>query len=126
MIRTLLNDRKEPITEKCKQKDVIVRTGVVNLEEEVRILEKAGHNFANWLEKNYDKETRQKLAEEREGQLNDLDYKEELDKIDHAQKIEKQLKENKEELQKLAEDRKIIEEEIKNISKENNQTTQEN
>lgn len=125
MVRIFLEDKHQTEPVKCSQTDKVVRTGVVGIEEEVTMLEKAGYNFKDWLEKNYGEEKVKQLSTERELQINDLDYKEELDKEDHIRDIKKQLKENKKEFEEIKSENENIEKQLKQLESENKENVKE-
>ena len=114
--RTLYKEENKTANRLITSKyDIVNRSGTMTLTDEIKLMDKAGQIYNNYVEKVY-----KDVIGKGENQIlkngkNTMQYKEVMDMIDDERRIHDNIKENKEKINKL----KIEREEIERLASNN-------
>lgn len=89
--------------------DIVNRTGTMTLTDEIKLMDKAGQIYNNYVEKVYKDVIGKGENQILENGKNTMQYKEVMDMIDDERRIHDNIKENKEKINKLKIEREEIE-----------------
>lgn len=112
IIRTEKDTENDKTIIICEQGDNIQREGVLNLKQEIQLLERSGKLLANSIDKNIENMEQEIKVERR--------LKEALDVLDEKRVLDKAIKKNTEEMERLKKENKEILEMAEKEMKTNN------
>ena len=103
--RTLYNNKNKTINRlKTSPHDIVNRSGIMKLNEEITLMEKAGSIYNNYIEKVYKDFIGKGKEQKLENGRGTMEFKEVMDMIDEERRVTKKIKENKEKIEKLKEE----------------------
>lgn len=119
-----LNQGTEPILS-CKQEDIVNRVGIMTLQEEKELMEKAGRTFQDYISKVYNRVIGKGKDQQLENGINISQFKETLDVIDAQRIVNEGLNTAKKQSEEIEKQNKVLEEQIEqlNIQQQQQQNT---
>lgn len=126
--RTLYNNENKTANRLItSQFDVVNRSGVVDLGSEIKLMERAGNIYNNYVEKVYKDMIGKGEGQELKNGRGTMEFKETMDMIDEERSLTKRIKENREKIEKIKEEIKNDELELNNsLAKEKGNTQTDN
>lgn len=108
--RTLYKEENKTANRLITSKyDIVNRTGTMTLTEEIKLMDKAGQIYNNYVEKVYKDVIGKGENQILQNGKNTMQYKEVMDMIDDERRIHNNIKENKEKINKLKIEREELE-----------------
>ena len=106
------------------QFDIVNRTGIMDLGSEIKLMERAGNIYNNYVEKVYKDLIGKGEGQKLENGRGTMEFKETMDMIDEERSLAKGIKENGEKIRKIKEEIKNEELAFKNsLARENKEST---